>query len=156
MFLPGPLWHVDLLYTPAKNTSSCFPCWNCGFGGVVSCLRLGGIGVTLQAHRGHLGHCVVTLLRGFCWKLSTGEWEVIWEPVSCRLLAQQSPCAGALAALCTGCTAQGTVAWLCLCFYRGLCERKRWPSSALCQTVLLLLFLGDMYKIIWLSGAGLF
>lgn len=73
-FLPDPLWYVDLLYTPVKNTSFCFSCWNCGFGGVVSCLHLGGIGIILQAHTGHFSHWVVTL----------SAWKVLLQTVYWR------------------------------------------------------------------------
>lgn len=84
-------------------------------------ISLGGIGITLQAHTGHLSHCVVTLLQNLCCKLSTEEREVTGSlfPAGCwhsspPVLVQLQPSLPAE-------MPQGTLAWLCLCFYRGLC-----------------------------------
>lgn len=109
------LWYVDLLYTPAKNISFSFPCWNCGFGGVVSSLLLGGIGITLQAHTGHLSHCMMTL----------SAWKFLLQTVSWRVRSHLGACF--LQAI-------GTAVPLCWCTWslphQLSCPRGLLPGSA--------------------------
>lgn len=136
MSLPGPLWYVDLLYTPVKNTSCCFPRQNWGPGGVGSCLLTqGGTG---RAWQGTLvavwWHC---LLRGFAESCARGSFPKYLTQEHC-FMQSSVPAVGTCHHL--RCFSSDTCGQP-----RGLssgpackscwCYRSKQPPSALCQTV---------------------
>lgn len=138
MSLPGPLWYVDLLYTPVKNTSCCFPHQNWGPGGVGSCLLTqGGTG------RAWPGTSVIAwwhcLLRGFaesCARGSLPRYLTQEHP----FLQSSVPCSGHLPPagmfqLRYSWTTPGTLFCPSLVCKSCWCYRSKQPPSALCHTV---------------------
>lgn len=155
MSLPAPLWYVDLLYTPVKNTSCCFPHQNWGPGGVGSCLLTqGGTG---RAWPGTLvavwWHC---LLRGFTESCARGSFPKYLTQEHC-FLQSSVPAVGTCHRLrCFSSDTRGQP--------RGLSSGPAWfvraagvtgASSRLLPCVkLCFLSLGDVSKITSGSGVG--